>query len=294
MLLDVWTKEKAGNPLYFFGRQFTGFDPRSQNEDIGDNAIKAGIYGIANLKRLLPNLSKWSYEKGQKYEDLKDYYNQVLEQYNRYIDHVERYIGGMMQNNRNQDEDEPAFVYVNKQRQKEAMAFLVKEFLSTPDWLVNRQELQKFDYGLITNEVKRVRQENLQSLLSYSRLARLYDAQIKNGDTTYQVPEFLSDLRHGLFNTPQPDAFRRNLQRGYIEILKNLLKNDFVTVDGEQMWQKADAGNTPINANFSDIKPMVRAELKSLKAALPKGNDADAIAHFIDLQERINAALITH
>src|SRR5487761_2735809 len=55
-ILDVWVKEKAGNPLYYFGRQGTMIDPRLQSEDLGDNAMKAGAYGIANLKRILPNI----------------------------------------------------------------------------------------------------------------------------------------------------------------------------------------------------------------------------------------------
>ena len=40
-ILNKWTLEKAGNPLYFYGRQ-TGnpIDPRSQSEDLGDDAVK--------------------------------------------------------------------------------------------------------------------------------------------------------------------------------------------------------------------------------------------------------------
>jgi hypothetical protein len=290
-ILNAWTLAKSGNPLYFFGRQFTGFDARSQNEDLGDNAITAGNYGIANLKRLLPNLSKWGYEKGQDYEELKAYYNQVLEQYARYTDHVSRYIGGMMQTNRNQEQQQPTFVYISKHRQEEAVSFLIKNSFDTQLWLIDKTELAKFDYGIVTNTIKQIQLESLQGLLSYSRLARMYDAQIKNGDTSYKVTALLTALRIGIFNTPKPDAFKRNLQRGYVEILKKLLRNDFITVEGEQVWQKTDAGNTPINANLSDIKPMMRAELKTLGLALQKGADADSKAHFADLHERINTAL---
>jgi len=80
-LLDVWTKEKAGNPLYYFGRQGTSIDPRLQSEDLGDDAMKASTYGIANLKHILPNVEEWTYQKGETYSDLQEIYTEVLPVY---------------------------------------------------------------------------------------------------------------------------------------------------------------------------------------------------------------------
>jgi len=48
---------------------------------------------------------------------------------------------------------------------------------------------------------------------------------------------------------------------------------------------------TPINVPFSDLRPMVRAELKFIDAHLPKGGDAITSAHFADLHLRIKEAL---
>jgi hypothetical protein len=42
---------------------------------------------------------------------------------------------------------------------------------------------------------------------------------------------------------------------------------------------------------LSDIRPMVRAELKLIDARLPKGGDAIIAAHFTDLHLRIKEAL---
>jgi len=39
-----------------------GIDPSSQTEDLGDDAVKASEYGILNLKRIVPNLTKWTSE----------------------------------------------------------------------------------------------------------------------------------------------------------------------------------------------------------------------------------------
>ena len=58
--LNGWVKERADNPLYRYGAQRGNtFDPTSQTEDLGDNAMRSGDFGIRNLKKILPNLVKW-------------------------------------------------------------------------------------------------------------------------------------------------------------------------------------------------------------------------------------------
>ncbi|RYE98561.1 MAG: SDR family NAD(P)-dependent oxidoreductase, partial [Oxalobacteraceae bacterium] len=44
---------------------------QTTNEDLGDNAMKASTYGVANLKRILPNIEKWTYEKGEDFDDVQ-------------------------------------------------------------------------------------------------------------------------------------------------------------------------------------------------------------------------------
>ena len=52
-ILKSWITEKANDLKYRFGS--AGIDPSSQTEDLGDDAVKASEYGIANLKELCPN-----------------------------------------------------------------------------------------------------------------------------------------------------------------------------------------------------------------------------------------------
>ena len=84
--------------MYRFGKQQIGspIDPSSQTEDLGDDAIKASDYGIANLKRIVPNLIKWTTKEGENYEDLETMYGHVISQFNRYMGHVTTNIGGVM------------------------------------------------------------------------------------------------------------------------------------------------------------------------------------------------------
>ena len=72
--------------------------------------------------------------------------------------------------------------------------------------------------------------------------------------------------------------------------LKNLLNNDFSSPPFPAAFL-ANIGFTPINVTLSDLRPMVRAELKAIDAKLPKGGDAITAAHYTDLHLRIKEAL---
>ncbi|WP_259068754.1 zinc-dependent metalloprotease [Mucilaginibacter sp. X4EP1] len=291
-LLDAWVKEKAGNPLYYYGRQGTSLDPRLQSEDLGDNAMKAGTYGIANLKRILPNIETWTYQKGEGYADLSEIYLEVLTQYQRYMGHVVTNIGGMNENFKTYDQTGAVYDFVSKSRQKEAVLFFNQQLFSTPLWLIDSHELSKFDNGLMLTRIKGVQTNTLANILAPWRLARMYDNETKNGLGAYTVADLFTDLRTGIFVNGKPDAFKRNLQRGYVEDLKSLLNDDLTRVyPGITPAQLASFGLTPINIVLSDIRPMVRAELKLIDARLPKGGDAITAAHYADLHLRIKEAL---
>ncbi|MBK0380202.1 zinc-dependent metalloprotease [Mucilaginibacter sp. SD-g] len=291
-ILDVWTKQKAGNPLYYYGRQGTSIDPRLQNEDLGDNAMKASTYGIANLKRILPNIEKWTYQKGEEYDDVQTLYNEVINQFNRYIGHVTMNIGGMNENFKTYDQKGPVYDFVSKSRQEDAMTFLKQQVFKTPLWLVNHEELGKFDNGVVISRIKAVQVNALNNVLNPSRMARMFDNQAKNGSKAYTVAEMLGDLRNGIFTKGNPDEYQRNLQRGYIESLNGLLNDEpNKSRPGASASQLANYGLTPINIELSDIRPMVRAELSKISATLPRGGDALTAAHYADLRLRIKEAL---
>jgi len=290
-ILDEWVKEKAGNPLYYFGRQGTLIDPRLQSEDLGDNAMKASSYGIANLQRILPNIEQWTYQPGEDFSDLQDLYNEVITQFARYMGHVTANVGGMNENFKTYDQDGAVYDFVSKERQRDAILFFNKQLFATPSWLIDKQELSKFDNGIILNRIKNIQVNTLSNVVSPPRLARMYDNESKNGSLAYTVAELFTDLRNGIFTADPSDAFQRNLQRGYIADLKNLLNEDFKSIPGLTTEQLANFGLTPINIALSDIRPMVRAELKLIDAHLPKGGDAMTTAHYADLHLRIKEAL---
>ncbi|AMQ01071.1 glutaminyl-tRNA synthetase [Pedobacter cryoconitis] len=293
--LDVWTIAKAGNPLYYYGRQGTSLDPRLQSEDLGDNAMKASTYGIANLKRILPNIEIWTYQKGEDFSDLKELYNEVITQYSRYMSHVRANVGGMSENFKTTDQKGTVYSYLSKAKQKEAITFFNTQLFTTPVWLINNEQLNKFDNGQILNKIKAVQTSTLGQLMAPSRIARLLDNEAKNGTAnSYTLPELFTDLKTSVFSASRPDAFKRNLQRSYVETLTQLMTKEMDVPPGANSEGLASYGITPINVSLSDIRPLVRAELKSLltltKTRALAGDNLTK-AHYDDLVIRINAVL---
>ena len=76
--MPCWTRRGA----YIVGK------PSSQTEDLGDDSMRASAYGIKNLKRIVPNLGKWTGEEGENYDELENMYGQLVGQFNRYMGHV--------------------------------------------------------------------------------------------------------------------------------------------------------------------------------------------------------------
>ena len=295
-VLNKWTVERAGNPIYFYGKQ-TGnpIDPRAQSEDLGDDAVKASQYGIANLKRILPNIEKWTYEEGKPYDNLKELYGEVISQWNRYMGHVRSNIGGIYENDKTYEQKGPVFTHVAKAKQKEAVKFINEQAFNTPNWMLDQNVLNKFDNAGIVERLRRAQVGVLNGILDFSRLNRVIDNAVKNGTTAYQMNELMADLRNGIWSELKSgtniDTYRRNLQRAHIERMSFLLNENETPVPP----QFAAFAGPQIDASQSDIRPIARFELKTLlaqiKSALPKYSNPVLKAHLEDAVVRINNAL---
>ena len=288
--LDSWILEHAGDPNYRFGRQQRGvIDPSSQTEDLGDDAMKASAYGIANLKRIVPNLIEWTAEDGQNYDELDKMYGQVLSQYNRYMGHVAGNIGGVYEMYKTYDQEGAVYTHVPKAKQKEALDFLQTQLFNTPEWLLDNNIFDKIENAGNVERVRGFQTRTLNNLLDFGRMARMLENEAMNDTDAYSLVTMMSDLRAGLFSELRSrqaiDIYRRNLQRAYVERLEFIMTED----------QSAGRffGGTRVNVGQSDIRAVVRAELKDLKRDLQNNRLRDRMSsiHSEDLVERINMIL---
>ncbi len=280
LVLNEWIKEKAGDPLYRYGRQ-RGLptDPSAQTEDLGDNSMKASELGIANLKRIVPNLIEWTEEEGKDFSNLNELYNQVVGQYRRYIGHVIANIGGVYEFPKSFDENDVVYTHVPEAKQKEAMDFLKKHVFTTPMWLIDRDVLQRIEESGNADRIRSLHESSLNLLFLSPRLRRMIDNADINGEEAYTITEMYQDLSKEIFSELEKgepvDLYRRNLQRSYIGVLENTM-----TVSA------TDHKN-------SDILAVTRGTLKTILGTLNRVRTTDSMTrfHIDDLIERVKLIL---
>ena len=267
-ILKNWILEKENDLAYRYGEP--GIDPSSQTEDLGDDAIKASEYGIANLKRILPNLIEWSTEDGEDYDHLKEMYNEVFSQFRRYLGHVTTNIGGIYQFFKNSNQKGAVYTHVNKNHQKNCVKFLNKHLFLTPNWLIEKNILNKIEFAGITNRIRSLQSSNLNNLLDFGRLARMIENEALNGLDAYTLKEMMNDLKNGVWfelkNNAKIDIYRRNLQKLYINRLGYIMKNEQEVRSGSY-WSNY---TTRIKVDVSDIRSTTLGILLNLKKELSK------------------------
>ena len=296
-ILNNWILEHAGDPMYRFGHQQVGdvVDPSSQTEDLGDDAILASTYGIKNLKRIVPNLIAWTTETGEDYADLNDMYGQLLSQFNRYMGHVANNIGGVYEHYKTADQAGAVYTYVDKTHQKNALKFINSQLFKTPQWLLEPAIFERIEYSGSIERIRRLQERTLKTILSLGKMARMIENETMNGFEAYSLRTMTRDLRTGiwseLYNGRKIDTYRRNLQRAHIDRLAYLM-----TAENQRKRRGSDyVKSTAVNTSQSDIRAIVRAELRVLKnlinSSISKTSNSMNKIHLRDAVERINMIL---
>ncbi len=291
-ILKSWIMEKANDLKYRFGS--AGIDPSSQTEDLGDDAVKASEYGIANLKRIMPKLMEWTTKDGETYNELGYMYGQVLGQFGRYMGHVSNNIGGIYQYYKTSDQDGAVYTHVKKSRQQNCMNFLHNQLFETPKWMINKEILNKIEFAGITNRIRSTQSRTLNSLLDFGKMARLIENEAINGKNAYSLIEMMTDLRKGIFNeiykNKTIDVYRRNLQLAYLDRISYLMSNEQGSTPS---WARNYV--TSVKVSQSDIRTVAANQLIELRKDLKKHkNKSDKMTkmHLEMVQNKISSILI--
>lgn len=210
-------------------------DPRAQNEDLGDDPVRSSQLGIANLKRIVPEIIKWTTtgEKGQTYEEASRLYYAVILQWNNYLYHVMANIGGIYIENTTVGDGVKTYTFVEKEKQEAALDFLLDEVLCYPRWLFDTEIsdytflLRKNPTGVVEyapNQILKNTQGYIfWDLLSNDRLMRMLENELKNGKKAFTVVELMDKMHQSIFAITIkggiPDVMERNLQKGFLDAL---------------------------------------------------------------------------
>ncbi|MBJ2175533.1 zinc-dependent metalloprotease [Aureibaculum sp. A20] len=312
MLSKLIVNRATNNPRLWFGGEGRDYDPRSQTEDLGDNAALASTYGIKNLKRILPNLIYWTKEReSDDYQNLKNSYTALLGQYSRYITHVKTNIGGIYVTPKSVEEEGDVYGMVSKERQKEALYFLRDNILKEPVWLLDNQILNKIKSPQSKEEVIKTMEGVMSSLLSGIQLSRMgfiaeryerdlaeFGQEFQKEATAsslevYKPQEYLDDLYTIVWHDLDmgrkfsPSIYQRHVQKAYLKNMIALYRPE-----------KAKKGLSGLMAILSqsltvntDTRALALSYLtslkKDLKRTIPKVSDRMTNAHLQYMYKQI-------
>ncbi len=318
------------DPMYFYGEQqsyLSTIDPRSQSEDLGDDAVLASEYGMKNLKRVSENILKWTYEDGKSYINTGKLYYQTIGQWDLYSNHVLANVGGIYLNNTYFGIDKKAYEAVPADMQRKAVNYLNENVIQLPKWLFFNDILDKtyaiknspmgpyeqtpytlareMQYGLIYN------------LFTDDRLLRMLENELRHQELNskekiYTVENLFDQVRNAAFDKKSNlTILEKMTQKNYVDALivstnKLFEKTTVAGLTIEQNLQVPticnylDEEKMARNINYSSMKRVSevttykRAELQRVLTLLNKkknNGDASTKAHYADLIIRIKEAL---
>ncbi|HLH18054.1 MAG TPA: zinc-dependent metalloprotease [Bryobacteraceae bacterium] len=298
--LDKWAREQDDKPwLRFSTPNSEGADPGEETEAVGDaDAVKATALGVKNLQRVTKMLmSATAWKEGNTYEDLSELYGRMVSQWTTEMNHVAGIPGGLNSQEKVVGQEGPIFTLIPKDKQREAVKFLLDNAFVTPQWMIDEDILRRIEPVGAIERIHTAQSRILTTLLNSARFARLMEQETLDGSRAYSPDEFLATVRKGIWKEldgPQVkiDTYRRELQRSYLQLVNAKLNPAPAAAAPAFPGGGGGGGRGAVRPPSSgDEKPLYRAELRALSAsiaaALPKTADHDTKAHLEAVRDEI-------
>ena len=281
--LDAWAREQDSTPhLRFSTAGSRGADAGELTEAVGDeDAVASTALGLKNLGRVATMLLPATTTKpGEPFDDLAGLYGRLLGQWAVELNHVAAIVGGFSSQQKHAGQTGVRFTAFPRDKQAKAVAFLNANAFQVPAWMVQRDVLRRIEPAGALERVLAAQLRVLGSLLSGARIERLVEQEAVDGAGAYAAVDFLADVRKGIWSelaapSVKVDAYRRNLQRAYVETLSE-------RVNGRQ---------SAANDSRAFFRGELRALDRELQAALLKTSDRTTRLHLDDVRNQIARAL---
>lgn len=226
--LRGWIDEKVGDLIYRYGRQqlIARYDPSAIEEDLGDDHIKAGDYGICNLKYILAHMEEWIPDEED--PDLKirtEFYAAAAEQFARYVNAVMLNIGGIYLTDVNSNTAGGAqAVPVPKELQRASLKWVLAQMKDSA-WLEQSALTEKLPLHVDLSSILRF--NFCRSFFSYYKNVML-SSHI--ADDPYTPQEYMNDLYDIVFeNTIKgrpASPSERLIQRMFVDAAAGIASNE--------------------------------------------------------------------
>jgi len=281
--LDAWAREQDSKPQLRFSTAGSGSsDPGDNTEAVGDiDATKATGLGLKNLERVADMmLTATSTKVGDPYDELNEVFGRLVGQWTTEMNHVTQIVGGYLSQQKHIGQVGPRFTPVPRDRQSEAVKFLLDNAFQPPQFMLKPEILRLVQPAGAMARVRTAQNSVMNSLLQNGRLDRLAEQAAIQGDASYAPVEFLSDVRAGIWSELRSpnraiDPYRRNTQRIYLDTIDNRL----------------NGGAEP----SAEVRALLKGELRSLRAqlvaAIPRAADRASRLHLEDSRDTIDEIL---
>jgi len=190
---------------------------------VGDaDTVKATTLGVKNLQRVSKMLmTATAWKEGDSYDELAELYGRMVSQWRTEMTHVTGIVGGFNSQEKTVGQEGRIFNLIPKEKQREAVKYLVENAFTTPSWMVDEEILRRIEPVGIIDRIRTAQNAVLNSLLNSARFARLLEQETLDGNLAYSPVEFLASVRKGVWkelDTPavKVDPYRRELQRSYL------------------------------------------------------------------------------
>ena len=303
--------------------QRSAVDPRALSEDLGDDPIKSARLGIENLKRIMPNLIEWTRNNkpGQNYDEAANLYSAIIYQWNLYHYHVMANIGGIYMDRPTIDwinnPEKQAYTFVEKERQRDAVQFLLDEVLCFPEWLFGSPfstqifPLRKTPFGTTEQEpamlLKNQQNYILWDLLANDRLVRMYQNEWMNGNKAFTAVDMLDMLHNSIFRKTiagqKLNVMERSLQKSFVDaLITAAAESEGVKINKSLTDEKqiSSSGSRTLDMTMtqitrtSDALSVKRSELIRIMRLMKNrrtSGDLSTQMHYEDVILRIQTAL---
>ncbi len=233
--LNAWLREHEDDPAYRYGEQSReGIDPRAQSEDLGDDAVRASRYGLANLRRIIPHVAEWTAREGELQYEAGRFLMSIVFQWLTYADHVKTNVGGFYLNQVVTGHDIDRYVPVPAEMQRRSVDYLIEEVFQLPEWLFGAaawdhcyphrtSPFGQMEYAPY-NFARELQYKVYYELLDDRRMLRMYEVEARQGRgrETFTPEEMLDRITQAVFLRPGTRSltlYERMSQKNYVDAL---------------------------------------------------------------------------